>query len=307
MIIGVIAAALTESIYGVSFVFTKSAVDVLTPAALLAWRFAVALAAFGLLVALRIVKLTLTRAQWPALGALAICQPLAYYAAETIGVQRTTASESGLLLAMIPVAVVVASWLMLRRRPSTNQLVGIAITFVGVVTTVVAGGVRAGFDPLGYLALLGAVASYALSVVLADRDTATTGLDKTFAMILVGAVVFSAVALVEAAVAGRVGELLTTPLRQPAVLGAIGYLALVSSIGAFFLQAVAIRRLGSTRFSTFIGVSTLMALIAAALVLGERLSGWQIAGGALILVGVYVANAGNSDVQSTQLASDLQG
>ena len=132
-----------------------------------------ALAAFGLLVALRIVKLTLTRAQWPTLLALAICQPLAYYAAETIGVQRTTASESGLLLAMIPVAVVVASWLMLRRRPSTNQLVGIAITFVGVATTVVAGGVRAGFDPLGYLALLGAVASYALYVVLADRDTAT--------------------------------------------------------------------------------------------------------------------------------------
>ena len=42
--IGVTAAVATELLYGSSFVFTKGAVEVLTPAALLAWRFVSALA-----------------------------------------------------------------------------------------------------------------------------------------------------------------------------------------------------------------------------------------------------------------------
>ncbi len=64
-----------------------------------------------------------------------------------------------------------------------------------------------------------------------------------------------------------------------------------SSVGAFFCQAVAIANLGSNRYSTFIGLSTLAALIAAGVVLGERLAPLQLVGGAVIMLGVYLANA----------------
>lgn len=289
--VGVLAAIGAETIYGISFVFTKSAVGIVTPAALLAWRFLVAFVVLGALAAVGVVKLTLKRSHWPAMLALAACQPLAYYAAETLGVQLTTASESGLILAMIPVAAIVCAAVLLGRKPTRQQFVGVTLTLVGVVATVVAGGLRAEFNPIGYLCLLGAVLSYALYTVLADRDQATSSLDKTFAMIAVGAVVFTLVAVGEALSQGTLRELATLPVRQPVVLGSIAYLALGSSIAAFFLQAVAIERLGSTRFSTFIGLSTLTAIAAAALVLGERLSPLQLAGGGLILAGVYIANA----------------
>lgn len=195
------------------------------------------------------------------------------------------------MIAIIPVGVLIASWLVLGRPPSRRQVTGILVTLAGVLLTMLAGGFRVGFDPLGYLFLLGAVASYSLYAVFAERDTWTTGLDKTFAMVAVGAVVFSGVALIEAAASGSVGELVTAPLRHPPLLGAIGYLAIGASVGAFFCQAVAIAHLGSNRYSTFIGLSTLTALVAAGIVLGERLAPVQFVGGAVILAGVYIANA----------------
>lgn len=289
--IGIAAAVGTELLYGVSFVFTKGAVDLLTPAALLAWRFMTAFAVLGFLASARLIRVTLTRATLRPLLLLAFFQPLLYYATETLGVQRTTASESGILVAIIPVGVLVASWLVLGRPPSRRQVVGILVTFAGVVGTISAGGVRAGFDPLGYAFLLAAVASYSLYAVFAERDTATTGLDKTFAMVAAGAVAFSVVAVVEAAATGRLVELLSVPVAHPELLASVGYLALGSSVGAFFLQAVAIAHLGSNRYSTFIGLSTLAALLAAAAVLGERLAPLQFVGAGVIMLGVYIANA----------------
>ena len=288
--VGVLAALATELIYGVSFVFTKAAVEVVSPSALLAWRFTTALVVLGALVATRVARLTLTRATWKPLLALAVCQPLLYYSAETLGVRRTTASESSIVLAMIPVGTLVASWLVLGKPPTRRQTIGVLITVAGVVTTVAAGGVRADFDPIGYLFLFAAVAAYALYAVFAERDSATTGLDKTFAMVASGSVVFTLLAVGEAATASTLGELVTLPLRHPGVLVGIGYLAVASSIGAFFLQAVAIRRLGSNRYSSFIALATLTTVVAAAVTLGERLTPLQMAGAAVILAGVYIAN-----------------
>lgn len=289
--IGVSAAVATELLYGCSFIFTKGAVGLISPAALLAWRFTTALALMGVLIATRVIRLTLTRRSVRPLLVLAFLQPLLYYAAETLGVQRTTASESGILISTAPVGMLLASWLVLGRPPSRRQVIGILVTLVGVVATIAAGGVAAGFNLLGYLLLLAAVASYSLYTVFAERDTASSALDKTFAMVLVGAVVFGAIALVEAGVQGRVTDLLVVPLTHPELLVGIGYLAVAASVGAFFTQTVAIARLGSNRYSTFIGLSTLTAVVAAAIVLGERLTALQWVGGAVILLGVYVANS----------------
>ena len=223
--LGVAAAVATELLYGCSFVFTKDAVETISPAALLAWRFSVALGAMGVLLATRVVRLTLTRHSLRPLLLLALFQPLLYYAAETLGVQRTTASEGGILIATAPVGILLASWLVLGRPPSPRQVTGILITFAGVFATIAAGGVATGFNPYGYLLLLAAVASYSLYTVFAERDDSSSALDKTFAMLAVGAVVFTTIALVEATGDGRTVEVLAIPLTHPELLAGIGYLA----------------------------------------------------------------------------------
>ena len=175
-------------------------------------------------------------------------------------------------------------------RPSRRQAVGISVTLLGVLTTVIAGGLSAKFDAGGYALLLLAVLAFSLYAAFAHRFAETSDVDRTFVMVASGAAVFGTIAVAQHGVAGSLATLATLPLATPSFGVAVLFLALGPTIGAFFLQNVAIRRLGAAKFSTFIGLSTLITVVLGALFLGERLAWAQWLGGALILGGVYLAN-----------------
>jgi len=295
---GVLAAIAVELLYGCSFAFTKDVTNTIDPLTLLGWRFVTALVAMLVLMAFRVIRVHITLATIRPLLVLALFQPLIYYVGETFGVMRTTASESGLITAAIPVIIVIAAMAILRRRPTRWQAAGIAVTLAGVITTVVAGGLSANFNPLGYVFLFVAVVAYALYAAFADRYAqAASDVDKTFVMVASGALVFGTITVAGHAANHTLGALVTLPIVRPDFAIAVAYLALGSTIGAFFLQNVAIGRLGSTRYSTFVGIATVATLVTGALALHEMLSPAQLAGGVVILAGVYLANwrAGATD------------
>ena len=62
------------------------------------------------------------------------------------------------------------------------------------------------------------------------------------------------------------------------------------SVAAFFLSNAAIAKIGVNKTSSFIGVSTIVSILAGALALGEPLHIGQIVGVAVIVAGVYTAN-----------------
>lgn len=287
---GIAAAIVTELLYGGSYVFTKGITESISPVTLLAWRFGVALVVMLALWALRIVRLTLTAATVKPLLMLAAFQPVAYYLAETFGIARTSASESGLILSAIPAVNLVFAAIVLGARPTRWQVVGISITVVGVMMTVVAGGVTLGAQAAGYLLLAAAVVAFSLYTVFAERFAHVSDLDKTFVMICAGALTFSTIALATHARAGTLAELARLPVDRPDFALAVAYLALGCTVGAFFLQNHAISTIGSNRYSTFIGVATVATLASGAIFLGERLAPLQWVGGVAILAGVYLAN-----------------
>lgn len=166
------------------------------------------------------------------------------------------------------------------------------MTLVGVVVTVVADGFVFGGTTVGYVGLLVAVLAFALYSVYAQRFSAIGDLEKTTAMIVASALLFTPMALTGQAASDTLGEAVTLPLRHPAFAVAVAFLALGCTVGAFFLQNTAIGMLGATRYSSFIGVSTPAALICGNLFLHERLSPLRWAAGATILIGVYLANRG---------------
>jgi len=289
--LGVLAAIVTELLYGCSFAFTKNVTDTIDPFTLLGWRFVTALVALLVLLALRVIRVRLTRATIRPLLVLAVFQPILFYSAETFGVMHTTASESGLIVAAIPVGILITSALVLKRRPMRWQVAGITVTLIGVVVAVVASGLSARFSLFGYVMLLGAIVSFSLYAAFADRFAgAATDVEKTFVMVTTGAVLFGTIAAARHAVDGTLSELARLPLVRPDFALAVGYLALGSTIGAFFLQNLAIGAIGSTRFSTFVGITTLATLATGAIFLGERLGWGQLLGGAVVLAGVYIAN-----------------
>lgn len=290
ILLGSLAALTCESLFGLSYLFTKSATSQSSPLALLGWRFLLAFLIMQLLVTLGWVKLTIQGKSLGQLVKISFFSPVLYFIGETFGIKMTTASESGAFLATIPVIALMASSILLREKPNRHQVMGIGLTLVGVLFTVFALGLSASFSIPGYLMLILAVIGYAFYSVHVEKATAFSGADMTYLMLLVGGLVFPILALVEAVLKHQLYELLLLPIRHQAFSIAVLYQALACSVIAFFLSNFAISKIGVNKAASFIGVSTLVSILAAVLFLGEAFSQYQTFGAFLIILGVYLTN-----------------
>lgn len=287
---GSLCALGCEVLYGLSYLFTKQTAETASPLALLGWRFVVALAAMSLCVALEFIPVRLKGRRLGPLLRVALFCPCLYFIGETVGIRETTVTESGVFLACVPALSLLASTVILKKKPTKRQIIGILVTFLGVMTTVVAVGLSSSLSPVGYAALMLAVVAYALYSVFVDLAADYTGAEITYVMLCSGATFYGLLALGEAAAHGALSELLTLPARSGTFLAAVLYQGIGCSVAAFFLSNAAIAKIGVNKTSSFIGVSTIVSILAGALALGEPLSVGQIVGAAVIVAGVYTAN-----------------
>lgn len=293
IMIGVLAAIACEFIFGLSYMTTKFGMESASSLALLGWRFFVAFIAMSLAILFGIIKIDLRGKPIRPLLMVAIFSPTLYFIGETLGISHTTASESGVFLACIPIASLLASTIFLKKKPTKNQLIGILITLSGALFTVLSIGMESSLSLLGYLFLLIAVLSNAFYSVLVEKAVSYTSIEITYVMLVVGASVFGLIAFIEALINKNLEGLVCLPFRKPAFGQAILYQGIVCSLIGFFLSNIAISRLGVNKTASFIGVSTVVSILSGTLMLGEKFSGLQIFGAGLILIGVYRANIGD--------------
>lgn len=290
ILIGCLCALGCETLYGLSYMFTKQATELASPFALLGWRFIVAFIIVNILVICGVMKIGLKGKDIKPLFLVALFSPCIYFIAETIGISQTTSSESGVFLACIPVVSLIASTLILKKKPSVIQITGILVTLSGVIITVVAVGASSSLSVIGYVFLIIAVVSYALYCVFVDKAADFTGAEITYVMLFSGALLFVSFALIEAFINGQIAELIMLPFRERTFMLAVIYQGVGCSVVAFFLSNVAIAKIGVNRTSSFIGVATVVSILAGAILLGETFTLIQIIGAIVIIAGVYIAN-----------------
>ena len=150
---GSLCALGCEVLYGLSYLFTKQTAETASPLALLGWRFVVALSAMSLCVALGFIPVRLKGRRLGPLLHVALFCPCLYFIGETVGIRETTVTESGVFLACVPALSLLASTVILKKKPTKRQIIGILVTFLGVMTTVVAVGLSSSLSPVGYAAL----------------------------------------------------------------------------------------------------------------------------------------------------------
>lgn len=288
--VGIISAFLSESLYGLSYIFTKQATQAASVFALLGWRFLLGAIVISLCVSLGFVNVNFKGKSLKPILHVALFSPCIYYITETIGIDLTTASESGIILAIIPIASIVASILLLKEKPSKRQIMGIIITLIGVLFTVLSLGLTSSLSLFGYLFLLIAVLAYALYSVFVSKAKNYTEGEITFAMLVSGAIFFVILAFIEGFLKGSIDSLIKLPFTDTNFLIAVLYQAICCSVLAFFLSNIAISRIGVNRTSSFIGVSTAVSILAGILILNESFNIYQVIGAIVIMIGVYVAN-----------------
>ena len=292
LIIGSLCAIGCEILFGLSYLFTNEAGQTASALALLGWRFLVAALFLLILFVIGLIRVNFKGKSIKYVLLAAIFSPVLYFLGETLGINLTTASESGAFLASIPVMALIAATLILKEKPSKHQIVGIAITVSGVLLSVMAVGISASFSVLGYAMLFLAVLSYALYCVYVDKASHFTGVELTVVMILLGFLVFASLAIGEAIVHQNLSQLIILPFENKTFALAILYQGIGCSVLAFFLSNVAIAKIGVNRTASFIGVSTAVAIVFGVLILGESFTGLQIFGVLAIMIGVYTSNKG---------------
>lgn len=290
LITGSFCALGCEILYGLSYIFTKQATLEASALSLLGWRFLLAFIIMSILASVGIIKINLKNKNKKPLLLIALLSPVIYFIGETFGICNTTASESGTFLACIPIASLVASTVILKKKPTKQQTFGILLTLAGVLVTVFALGASSSFSFVGYTFLLIAVISYALYCVFVEKSDSYTEEEITYAMLALGSIVFVILAIIEALNKKALNQLVAMPFRNRAFLIAVLYQGIGCSVFAFFLSNVAISKIGVNRTSSFIGVATVVSIAAGAVFLHENFTAWQITGAAIIIAGVYIAN-----------------
>ena len=160
---GIAAAIGSNLIFGLSFLFSRTALTRGVPVAtLLGLRFFVAFLAMTLLIAFGVFRVDYRGKRPVRLLSLVLIQPVLYFLCETFGIQMTSSSEAGIIIALLPIVSVLLSALFLRERPTGGRVAFVLLSIAGAVLIVVVSGSRPSFNLLGTVLLFGAVLSAAV-------------------------------------------------------------------------------------------------------------------------------------------------
>lgn len=219
---------------------------------------------------------------------LALFQPILYFLCESYGIVYTSASFAGTIIAVIPIAGIVADVLIMHSRVRARQVVCAILSAVGVaITTIGAEGMRS--SVLGLVILLGAVASGALFYVFSQKSgDHYNALEQTYVMFALGSVVYVTFALIQCR--GHYHELIFSALTQPVFIIAVLYLGVLSSVAAFIALNWGTVRISISEASIFPNLTTVISIVAGVVFLHETFSPFQVIGAIIIIGSVYVAN-----------------
>jgi drug/metabolite transporter (DMT)-like permease len=269
-------------LWGLSFLSIKVAVGVIPPMSLAAARFVLACAVLPLLALFVKESLAVALRDLPVLALGGLFGVTLYFFGENNGVSLLSASESSIIIGTIPVITMVAERIFLRGRLSARAWIGAFLSFAGVALIVARSG-GASSSPLGYVFMGVAALSWVVYTFVTRGVALRYGrIAVTFWQSLFGMVGCLPFALAESA---------AWQAPSPLVWLNVAYLGLFCSAAGYWLYASSLNLLGLGRASVFINLIPVVSVLAAFLVLGERLGALQLAGGALAVAGVYLATA----------------
>ena len=208
-----------------------------------------------------------------------------YFWSENTALQYPMASNVSFIVCTSPLVTAILNAAVRRERIGRLTLLGGCLSLVGIAMIAFSGG--EGF----HLSFLGDALAMLASLTWAIYTVVTNGLLKKYPSALISRKVFFYGMLTIVPVllvkgwtfpAGR--------FLEPKVLLNTLFLGVVASLACYALWNSVIKRLGTVGSSNYIYLNPLFTLIAATLLLGERLTPVAIAGCLITLIGVWTAS-----------------
>ena len=270
-------------IWGWTFVATKICLQYLSPLSVMGLRLFIGLPVMFAIILARGIKFNF-RGHRKALilGALIIA---AHFLIQVNGIKYTSATNTGWLIAAIPLVTAVLAWLILKEHIGRNIIIGIIIATIGILLLISKGKLLdfGWLSSVGDWLVLGSAHTWALYTI-ATRDLARTcnPIMITFSMLLAPTIV----ALVAMPFTANWNVITNLPIDAILSLLFLGILG--TAIAHWFWQE-GVSRLGAARAGIYLYLEPLATTALAVPYLHEPFGIYTVIGGLLVLTGVALA------------------
>jgi drug/metabolite transporter (DMT)-like permease len=202
----------------------------------------------------------------------------------TLGVSMTTASDTALIYAAVPIWGILLGLALGLERPTIWGIAGVALAFLGV-GVVVYGGLGGG----GGSSLEGDLLVVIATICWGSYAVLSLPLLRTYSPIVVAAytMLFGGLAALPLALPGFVAAQWSEVSGE--TWGAVAYSTLLVAAYGFWAWQWGVSRVGANRVLVYQYLITLVGVASGVMLLGESLTLNKVLGGAVILLGVYLA------------------
>ncbi len=279
-----LVAFLTVCVWGTTFVSTKVLmINGLSPAQIFTLRFAIA---YILMLAFSHKRLFAN--SWRDEGLMAllgITGGSLYFLSENEAMNFTTTTNTSLIVCSCPLfATLLVRMFYKSARINTVQLLGSLLAFVGMGVVVLNGRFVLHLSPVGDALAFTACICWAvyslLMKMVSERYSAAFITRKVF---FYGVLTITPYYIIEP------GMPAMEIFLKPAVIGNLLFLGCLASMVCFLTWNWCISKLGAVKATNWVYFNPITTMMAASLILGERITVYFLLGAACILTGMYLA------------------
>jgi len=276
------------AIWGSTFIVNRLAIETAPPLLFVLARFALAAAVLYLIARGRPTTPNLLRDS-AAVGLL-LAAGIGF---QVVGQLFTTASKAAFVTGLSVPLTPVVGYLMTKKKPSRENLAGLLIAAAGFAVLTWPSDAGASLNAGDLLILVTAV-SYAVLIVIVSETAAAHDVRwYSLGQIVFAAIGIGAVRLALAPFIHGKGAFLAAESRplvfDRTIILSILWMALAATVVTFLAQTWAQQRMSATHAAILFALEPVFTALFAALFLGERMTGRDWSGAALVLAGILVS------------------
>ena len=216
---------------------------------------------------------------------MAICEPCLYFIFEAKALELTSASQAGMITAMLPLLVAILAWSILKENIRLQTLFGFIMAIIGACWLSIASEITADApNPLlgNFCEFLAMVCAAGYTIALKHLSDHYPPLFLTAFQAFLGSLFFFPFLLMPGI--GIPRHLETTPLL------AVVYLGTFITFGAYACYNFGVSRIPASQAAGFVNLIPVFGVLLGMLILGDRLNAEQWLACGLVFCGVWISS-----------------
>jgi len=287
-LIPIVEALFAVTVWGASFIATKVALQDVSPITVVWLRFAMGVIILGIAVAARRQFAIPKKNDWLYFALLGFLGIAFHQWLQSTALTTSRASTTAWIVAATPVFMTLLGWLVLKEKLGWLQTAGIALATCGVLLVVSDGDPNAisfkQFGAPGDILVLFSSANWAVFSALSRRGLKTHPATSMMFYVMTFGWLFSTILFLPGPGLGEIQQ-----LTFDGWMG-VTFLGVFCSGMAYIAWYDALKNLPTAQLGAFLYLEPPVAVVVAALILGETINWAALLGGATILFGVWLVN-----------------